>query len=1184
MMISKKHVKHLFAPLFCYLFAALVIFRNIIFQYGTIGFFHDWFIGSVPGMVYNYANSGFQLYDLTFGNKIYPSDWMFRLLVLPFSFLGGELVSKGMLVFFCALSGFSMFYLCRTMKLSYLSSFLSGILYLFSPIIFTRAIAGHIYYLLGYALTPFLIASFMKAQKDVKHRLTFSIISGLIFAFIGTQIQFFVMAFLILLALTLIDYQNVKSNLIILALIVFIGSLLHLPWILPLLLTNSSASFSTQSFLSYHEITSSPTLLESLRVIGYNIQPYSFTRLVMQGIIPQWILYTSFLMPIIAFLSLLLKKNKYTVTFSLIALIGIFISKGTNPPFENIFILAFQYTPLVIFRELWHIAFLVFFSYTILVSMFFDKITTNFFNKVTPKISKKVNQIKCCAIAIVLLIIVSNGYPLLLGNMAEYMQTYSFDNDYNDLFQNLQNDENEYRILWLPAITPMKYDNASLSGVDPLISYSPKPTLPQHINSQYPLSKLVMFLTSTINENKTQQFGNLLSPYAIKYMISRTDFESQYPYYTPLGLYPELTERWTMEVTQDFLATQNDLIFENETENFKLYQNPESAEFIYAPTTIVYGTKDLSTLNQLSKLTNLTDVAYLTDISQLETANPIFVTNNGLDLIPIITGTKIDPGNYATETDAQKGWVNSKNWFWYNYLFASSINNGAFSKTKSQLDIPIETDDISEIWAKLLKCPNGATITVKLNNKNETTINTISTASTLEWIKIYDDIPAQSGTLTFSNTDGENYIDEILIINKQQTEQVDPTLQNSTIIYLINPTSMEPTNYVASAPYEESTPIISTVPQFWSDPAIGFSAVVDDQTLGEKSLRVTTDITSTSWSWITSSEIPVRSDSSYLVTSDLKQENAKATHIVVEGFNETSGVWIQLVQVPAGQDGSFDWKTFRAFLDVNEPISKLRVSLNAGWVLDETAGNATSWFGKISITPYKDSNELVLNSNNGATKNLTILKEGNYKLTAEILGNIQLTISNKTFCINSSKPKLIDIGSVFLSEGTHRLEIEALNESQLSGIWIYTSPQESLLEDIFKSNITKTNILEYKQENSASWQIKVNASSPFLLVFAAPYDNNWIARISNRTYAPIPTQGYINGFYINQTGLLEITIEYEPQKWFYYGSIISVTTLIACGIYISYDYTKDRLMWKQIKISIRRIRQNLAFNKQINKG
>ena len=45
----------------------------------------------------------------------------------------------------------------------------------------------------------------------------------------------------------------------------------------------------------------------------------------------------------------------------------------------------------------------------------------------------------------------------------------------------------------------------------------------------------------------------------------------------------------------------------------------------------------------------------------------------------------------------------------------------------------------------------------------------------------------------------------------------------------------------------------------------------------------------------------------------------------------------------------------------------LRIALNAGWVLDEAEGNATTWFDYISIIPQqKYPNAILLNANESA--------------------------------------------------------------------------------------------------------------------------------------------------------------------------------------------------------------------------
>jgi len=86
-----------------------------------------------------------------------------------------------------------------------------------------------------------------------------------------------------------------------------------------------------------------------------------------------------------------------------------------------------------------------------------------------------------------------------------------------------------------------------------------------------------------------------------------------------------------------------------------------------------------------------------------------------------------------------------------------------------------------------------------------------------------------------------------------------------------------------------------------------------------------------------------------------------------------------------------------------------------------------------------------------------------------------------------------------------------------------------------------------------------------MLSFAESYDPLWICYVNDQKINSIPLYGVINGFYINQTGLLEITIEYEPQKWFYIGSIISLTTLTACTAHLTLTHPKTKHTLQKLK-------------------
>ncbi|HXW12762.1 MAG TPA: hypothetical protein VD694_08385, partial [Nitrososphaeraceae archaeon] len=130
--------------LLAYFVISLTTLGEILLSPGTIGFSQDWYIGPYPEMNELWAKNGLYKWDSKIGNKGYDTDWLFKLILLPLPFLGGEVLSKGLLIFIMTFSGFGAFCLGRRLKLGWYVSFATGILYIFSPIIFTRIVAGHL--------------------------------------------------------------------------------------------------------------------------------------------------------------------------------------------------------------------------------------------------------------------------------------------------------------------------------------------------------------------------------------------------------------------------------------------------------------------------------------------------------------------------------------------------------------------------------------------------------------------------------------------------------------------------------------------------------------------------------------------------------------------------------------------------------------------------------------------------------------------------------------------------------------------------------------------------------------------------------------------------------------------------------------------------------------------------------
>jgi hypothetical protein len=78
----------------------------------------------------------------------------------------------------------------------------------------------------------------------------------------------------------------------------------------------------------------------------------------------------------------------------------------------------------------------------------------------------------------------------------------------------------------------------------------------------------------------------------------------------------------------------------------------------------------------------------------------------------------------------------------------------------------------------------------------------------------------------------------------------------------------------------------------------------------------------------------------------------------------------------------------------------------------------------------------------------------------------------------------------------------------------------------------------------------VNSTAPFFLSFGRGFNNLWIASVNGHDYRPVRSFGTVNAYYINETGLSEITIEYAGQRMFYAGALLGLIGLSASIIYV----------------------------------
>jgi hypothetical protein len=179
--------------------------------------------------------------------------------------------------------------------------------------------------------------------------------------------------------------------------------------------------------------------------------------------------------------------------------------------------------------------------------------------------------------------------------------------------------------------------------------------------------------------------------------------------------------------------------------------------------------------------------------------------------------------------------------------------------------------------------------------------------------------------------------------------------------------------------------------------------------------------------------------------------------------------------------------------------------------------------------------------------NLYIPRGGHYVLAVKATGTLSI---NGTSLSCDGGWKYLTLPE--LRRGEHVIVFSTDDEVYIQSLILFTLNQEvSGMQEIFKVETTNL-LLDYKQMSPVEWEVTVNASSPFVLVFTEPYDRLWRAYVNGREVEPIMLYGMVNGFPINETGILHIRIYYTLQTYYNVGlftSCISFITLAFLCIY-----------------------------------
>lgn len=175
-----------------------------------------------------------------------------------------------------------------------------------------------------------------------------------------------------------------------------------------------------------------------------------------------------------------------------------------------------------------------------------------------------------------------------------------------------------------------------------------------------------------------------------------------------------------------------------------------------------------------------------------------------------------------------------------------------------------------------------------------------------------------------------------------------------------------------------------------------------------------------------------------------------------------------------------------------------------------------------------------------------------------------------------------------------RTIIQISNKSKNVSISLHELSNLSLLSN-YKNDTPE---VVFQKINPTEYKVHIkNANHPFFLIFSESYNPGWKAYISDEKLGgnvleeyynvnvselkqkdefvttedlarifekPLNEEdhflvgGYANGWYIDKNGDYTVTIQFEPQIWFYYALLVSLVSLILSLAYLAYNWLKER--------------------------
>jgi len=339
--------------------------------------------------------------------------------------------------------------------------FIAPLIFVLNSYILMLVSGGLVLIGIAYGLIPLIILFLLKIQDKSKRILSISFSLGLVLSIqtlLDMRVTYMTAWILVIMYLLNIfsskkvfDYKLIFYGFI---LPFIIDLLLNSFWIYPSLFMGTSA---------FKNLGDAYTSLESVKFFSFATFENSFSLLH-----PNWpenifgkIYFQRpefMILPLIAFSSLFFAREKkeklYVIFFSIIALLGIFMGKGANELFGQIYLFLFSHLPgFVLFRDSTKWYMLTAVSFSILIPYALYKLT----------VYKKVLRVVPVVFLVYFVLLM---LPAYLWKLPGTLQTSVVPLEYQEFNQFLSNEKTFSRTIWIPHPSRFSYQ----SPIHPAVS------------------------------------------------------------------------------------------------------------------------------------------------------------------------------------------------------------------------------------------------------------------------------------------------------------------------------------------------------------------------------------------------------------------------------------------------------------------------------------------------------------------------------------------------------------------------------------------------------------------------------------------------------------------------------------------------------------------------------------------